>query len=99
MGGPAFSEFLCEIELLANNWLSRRHEYEADEFAFKLKTGEELVEGLRKVYNGYNDVDCITHLYSSHPSFAKRAKAIEILKQKIFTRAMERNSNKIAICA
>ena len=66
--------------------LTRKYEYEADQFAHQMGMAEELKNGLKKLFeDNLSDMDPDS-LYSefnhSHPTMLERFKAIELLDQK-----------------
>jgi len=66
---------------LIGNYLSRKHEYEADAFAAKEGYGKDLISSLKKLnkdsLSNINPHPLTVALYYSHPTLSQRIEAIE----------------------
>lgn len=67
---------LSEILSLATNYLSRKNEYEADQFAVQFGLGDALVSGLKKIsvkaLSNLNPHPLVVFWYYSHPTLLQR---------------------------
>lgn len=70
---------------LISNYISRKHEYEADAFATKEGYGDDLIAGLKKLskeaMSNINPHPWIVALEYSHPTLSQRISACEKLKK------------------
>lgn len=85
VGFMLFLDILTPLEFATtflSNLLSRKHEYEADEYATNLGMGEELASGLKKLFKENLSSAGADPLYSayhhSHPLLPDRLKAIKV---------------------
>ena len=64
-----------------SSWLSRKNEYEADQFSVLHSDGESLISALIKMYkdnsNSLTPSPIFTKFYNSHPPAIERVKFIE----------------------
>ncbi len=78
---PVFSFFIAPV----NNYLSRKHEFEADAFAAKHTNADDLVSSLVKLYKDNAATLTPDYLYSafhdSHPSASIRINQLKTYKQ------------------
>lgn len=79
---PVYTFWLSPL----SSWLSRKREFEADEYAAKETNGEDLISGLLKLYQ-QNASPVITdkiysNFYHSHPPALERIKALRSFETK-----------------
>lgn len=85
MGFMLFMDILKPMEFIATfltNLLSRKHEYEADEFATDLGKGKDLCNGLTTLFkenlSSANSDPLYSAYHFSHPSLPERLRAIKL---------------------
>ncbi len=83
----AFSILFTPIETLLGlyfNWLSRKNEYQADDFANQYGLGEELISALKKLsvnnLSNLNPHKAVVFMHYSHPTLLQRIRAIQTKK-------------------
>lgn len=83
----AFSILFTPIETLLGlyfNWLSRKNEYQADDFANQYGLGAELISALKKLsvnnLSNLNPHKAVVFMHYSHPTLLQRIRAIQTKK-------------------
>lgn len=78
---------LSEVMDIIGNYLSRRHEYQADAFAAREGYGPDLISALKRLnkesLSGINPHPAMVVLAYSHPTLSQRIDAIENINQAI----------------
>lgn len=76
---------LSQVLSIISNYLSRKHEYEADAFAAREGYADELISCLKKLtkeaLSDINPHPAVVWLQYSHPTLSQRISAMEIIKK------------------